>query len=170
MTSLNQRQAATKSQNDISEPGALPVALRAPSTAPGSAPTANAVDSDSEVVGKAVKRRNFSNAQKRRILAAADRCTRSGELGALLRKEGVYSSSLSTWRRQRESAELEALGANKRGPKVPANRAEVQQIAKLTREVGRLQGELDKAMLIIGVQKKLATLLGRPIDDEIGNS
>ncbi len=53
---------------------------------------------------------------------------------------------------------------------MPANRAEVQQIAKLTREVGRLQGELDKAMLVIGVQKKLATLLGRPIDDESENS
>jgi transposase len=74
------------------------------------------------------------------------------------------------WRRQRENAELDALTPNKRGPKVPANRAEVQQIARLTREVGRLQGELDKAMLVIGVQKKLATLLGRPIDDETGNS
>ena len=103
-------------------------------------------------------------------MAAADRCTRPGELGALLRKEGVYSSSLSTWRRQREAVELDALAPNKRGPKVPANRAEVQQIAKLTREVGRLQDELDKAMLVIGVQKKMATLLGRPIDDESESS
>jgi len=125
---------------------------------------------DSEVVAKLPKRRTFSNAEKRRILAVADRCTRPGELGALLRKEGVYSSSLSTWRRQRAAVELDALAPNKRGPKVPANRAEVQQIAKLIREVGRLQGELDKAMLVIGVQKKLATLLGRPIDDETENS
>ena len=117
-----------------------------------------------------VKRLHRSNADKRRILAAADRCTRPGEIGALLRKEGVYSSSLSTWRRQLEQVELDALAPNKRGPKVPANRAEVQQIAKLTREVERLKGELDKAMLVIGVQKKLATLLGRPFDDESGNS
>ena len=82
----------------------------------------------------------------------------------------MYSSSLSTWRRQREQAELEALAPAKRGPKVPANRAEVQRIAQLTREVGRLQGELDKALLVIGVQKKLATLLGRSIDDETASS
>jgi transposase-like protein len=130
----------------------------------------NALDTESEVIGKVAKRRSFSNAEKQRILAAADSCTRSGELGALLRKEGVYSSSLSTWRRQRENAELEALAANKRGPKVPANRAELQQIAKLTREIGRLQGELDKTMLIIGVQEKLAALLGRPVEDETGSS
>ena len=53
---------------------------------------------------------------------------------------------------------------------MPANRAEVQRIAQLTREVGRLQGELDKALLVIGVQKKLATLLGRSIDDETASS
>lgn len=170
MTSLDRTKAARSSLNGSSELGAVEGARRATGSAPSSAPPMNAHDIESEVVGKTAKRRTFSNAEKRRILAAADRCTRSGELGALLRKEGVYSSSLSTWRRQREDAELEAVAANKRGPKVPANRAEVQQIAKLTREVGRLQGELDKAMLIIGVQKKLAALLGRPIDEETGSS
>lgn len=170
MTSHQQTSAVRKAPNGSTDPGALEGARRATGNAPGSAPSVEAVSTDSEVVAKMVKRRSFSNAQKRRILAAADRCTRPGELGALLRKEGVYSSSLSTWRRQREDVELAALAPNKRGPKVPANRAEVQRIAKLTREVGRLQGELDKAMLVIGVQKKLATLLGRPIDDESENS
>ena len=170
MASHQQSPSVGKALNGSTDPGAAEGARRATEEAPGSAPSANAVGTDSEVVAKVVKRRSFSNAEKRRILAAADRCSRPGELGALLRKEGVYSSSLSTWRRQREEVELDALAPNKRGPKVPANRAEVQQIAKLTREVGRLQGELDKAMLVIGVQKKLATLLGRPIDDESENS
>ena len=76
-----------------------------------------------------------------------------------MRREGVYSSSLCTWRRQREAIELAALAPQKRGPKIPANRAEMLQIAQLTRERDGLQRELDKAMLVIGVQKKLATLL-----------
>ena len=76
-----------------------------------------------------------------------------------MRREGVYSSSLSTWRRQREAGELAALAPQKRGPKIPSNRAEMLQIAQLTRERDGLQRELDKAMLVIGVQKKLATLL-----------
>jgi len=105
------------------------------------------------------RRRQFSNADKRRILDAADRCTRPGEVGALMRQEGVYSSSLSTWRRQREAGDLAALAPQKRGPKIPANRAETLLIAQLTRERDGLQRELDKAMLVIGVQKKLATLL-----------
>ena len=170
MTSHQQAPAVGKALNGSADPGALEGARRATGNAPGSVPSVDAVGTDSEVVAKLPKRRTFSNAERRRILAAADRCTRPGELGALLRKEGVYSSSLSTWRRQREAVELDALLPNKRGPKVPVNRAEIQQIAKLTREIGRLQGELDKAMLVISVQKKLATLLGRPIDDESENS
>ena len=123
-------------------------------------------DSDSEVVARA-RRRHFSNADKRRILAAADRCTKPGEIGALMRREGVYSSSLSTWRRQREQADLAALAPHKRGPNVDVNRAETLHIAQLTREVARLQGQLDKALLVIDVQKKLAALLGNPIDDSV---
>jgi transposase-like protein len=105
------------------------------------------------------RRRQFSNADKRRILDAADRCTRPGEVGALMRRESVYSSSLSTWRRQREAGDLAALASQKRGPKIPANRAETLLIAQLTRERDGLQRELDKALLVIGAQKKLATLL-----------
>jgi transposase-like protein len=76
-----------------------------------------------------------------------------------MRREGVYSSSLSTWRRQREAGDLASLAPQKRGPKIPANRAETLQITQLTRERDGLQRELDKALLVIGVQKKLATLL-----------
>ena len=85
--------------------------------------------------------------------------------GALLRREGVYSSSLSTWRRQREAIELAALAPQKRGPKADPHRAEALQIAKLTRDVQRLEDQLSKARLIIDVQKKLAALMGHTLDD-----
>jgi len=149
----------------LSDPGALQGARRATEDAPGSAAPVVGPDADSEVVPHA-RRRRFSNADKRRILDAAERCTRPGEIGALMRREGVYSSSLSTWRRQREATDLAALAPQKRGPKIPANRAETLQIAQLTRERDGLKRELDKAMLVIGVQKKLATLLGTLSDDK----
>ena len=121
-------------------------------------------DVEVEVVGRA-KRRHASTSEKRRILAAADRCTQPGELGALLRHEGVYSSSLSTWRRQRDAAETAALAPQKRGPKVDPNRAEALHIAQLTRENERLKRRLDNAMLVIEVQKKLASLMGFTLDE-----
>ena len=93
------------------------------------------------------------------------RCTQPGEIGALLRREGVYSSSLSTWRRQREAADLAALAPQKRGPKPDPAAAEARQIAQLMRENERLKSQLDKARLVIEVQKKVAALLGSPIDD-----
>lgn len=102
------------------------------------------------------RRRTFTNADKRRILQAADLCTLPGEVGALMRREGVYSSSLSAWRRQREAADLAALAPQKRGPKVDAAaRIDALQIAQLTRERDKLRVELDKAQLVIEVQKKL---------------
>ena len=78
------------------------------------------------------RRRTFTNADKRRILQAADSCTKPGEIGALMRHEGVYSSSLSTWRRQREVGELAALTPQKRGPKADPARIDAQHIAQLT--------------------------------------
>ena len=114
--------------------------------------------SDSEVVPRA-RRRTFSNADKRRILQAADLCTKPGEVGALMRREGVYSSSLSTWRRQREAADLAALAPQKRGPKADPTRIDAQHIAQLTRERDHLRVELDKAQLVIEVQKKVTALL-----------
>ena len=114
--------------------------------------------SDCEVVARA-RRRHFSNADKRRILQAADRCTKPGEVGALMRREGVYSSSLSTWRRQRDAADLVALAPQKRGPKADLAKIETQHIAQITRERDHLQVQLDKAQLVIEVQKKVAALL-----------
>ncbi len=110
-------------------------------------------------------RRFFSKADKQRILQAADRCTAPGEIGALMRREGVYSSSLSTWRRQRKAAEQAALAPQKRGPKPVADRDQALQIAHLTRDNDRLKNQLDKALFVIEVQKKVAALLGHPIDD-----
>jgi len=147
-----------------SDPGASQGARRATEDAPGSAAPSPRPGTDSEVVPRA-RRRHFSNADKRRVLEAADRCTKPGEIGALMRREGVYSSLLSTWRRQREAAELVALAPLKRGPKADPHRAETLHIAQLTRERDNLKSRLDKALLVIDVQKKLAVLLGNPIDD-----
>ena len=153
-----------------SEPGASQGARRATEEAPGSAPPAMAPGSDSEVVPRAV-RRTFTNADKRRILQAADLCTKPGEVGALMRREGVYSSSLSTWRRQREAADLAALAPHKRGPKADPARVEALQIAQLTRERDKLRVELGKAQLVIEVQKKLTALLDLlATDDKRGTS
>ena len=113
---------------------------------------------DCEVVPRA-QRRKFTNADKRRILLAADRCTKPGEIGALMRLEGVYSSSLSVWRRQREAADLAALAPQQRGPKANPERLDALALAQVTRERDSLQAQLAKANLVIEVQKKVASLL-----------
>lgn len=113
---------------------------------------------DSEVVAVA-KRRRFSNADKRRIVLAADACTKPGEIGALMRREGAYSSSLATWRRQYAAGELTGTTPKKRGPKVDPARAEIDQLALVTRERDRLRVQLSNAQLVIEVQKKVAALL-----------
>jgi transposase len=143
----------------VTDPGASQGARRATEDAPGSAPSPVPPGSDSEVVPRA-RRRTFTMADKRRILQAADLCTRPGEVGALMRREGVYSSSLSTWRRQRDVADLAALAPQRRGPKVDAAaRLDALQIAQLTRERDKLRVELGKAQLVIEVQKKVGALL-----------
>lgn len=164
MTVNHHPKVAVHAVKSSSDPLASQGARRATEEASGSPPPLASSVADAEVVPHA-RRRQFSNADKRRILEAADRCTRPGEVGALMRREGVYSSSLSTWRRQREAGDLAALAPQKRGPKIPTNRAELLQIAQLTRERDGLKRELDKAMLVIGVQKKLATLLDTLNDD-----
>jgi transposase-like protein len=112
---------------------------------------------DPEVVPKA-KRRKFSAEYKVRILEEADRCTERGEIGALLRREGLYSSHLSTWRRQRDQGILSGLRPKKRGRK---GKEELEkELAKLRRENKRLQARLEEAEMIIDVQKKLSRLLG----------
>ena len=113
---------------------------------------------DPEVVPRA-KRRQFSAKYKLRILAEADQCTQRGEIGALLRREGLYSSHLTTWRKQRDRGQLEGLTPKKRGRKPDPQAAE---LARLQRENERLQARLEQAETIIEVQKKLSQMLGLP--------
>ena len=113
---------------------------------------------DPEVVVKA-RRRQFTAEYKRRILQEANACTHRGEIGALLRREGLYSSHLSTWRRQRQQGERQGLTPAKRGRKADPQAAE---IARLQREIARLTAQLERAELIVEVQKKVSQLLGLP--------
>ena len=164
MTSTFQTKAKMTAANELPDPAASQGARRATEGAVGVTRSATSVSDDMEVVGRA-KRRVFTNADKRRILTAADRCTQPGELGAMLRREGVYSSSLSTWRRQREASDMAALAPQQRGPKVDPHRAETLHIAQLTREIEKLKRRLENAMLVIDVQKKLAALMGITLDE-----
>jgi transposase-like protein len=121
---------------------------------------ADAVEApDPEVVAKP-KRRRFSAEYRLKILKQADACKAPGELGALLRREGLYSSLLSTWRRQREQGELAALQARKRGPKPKAVDPRVKELEK---QNARLQRKLKQAEMIIEVQKKVHEILGIPL-------
>lgn len=129
--------------------------------ATGAAGSAAATVPEPEVAATA-KRRQFSGAEKRRILSAADRCKKPGELGALLRKEGIYSSMLANWRKQRVRGDLSAVAAPKRGPKPDPALAQVRKNQQLERENERLRRRLAQAQEIIEVQKKLCTLLGLP--------
>jgi transposase-like protein len=122
---------------------------------------------DPEVVATA-RRRQFSGSDKRRILDAADRCAQPGDLGVLLRKEGIYSSHLNTWRKQRAAAERAALEPKQRGRKADPAQAEDRRVARLTQENDRLRRQLAQAHAIIDVQKKLCALLGLPTDGTPG--
>jgi transposase-like protein len=113
---------------------------------------------DPEVVAKP-KRRRLSAEYRLNILSQADACRAPGELGALLRREGLYSSLLSTWRRQREQGALLALRARKRGPKPKAVDPRVKELEK---QNARLQRKLKEAEMIIEVQKKCTRSWGSP--------
>jgi transposase-like protein len=106
------------------------------------------------------RRRRFTAADKLRILEEAEACTEPGEVGALLRREGIYSSYLTKWRRARDRGRLSGADGQKRGPKPSSDAALRREVAKLQRENKQLQVRLDQAETIIEVQKKLSTLLG----------
>lgn len=127
--------------------------------------TASPTPADPEVVEKA-KRRTFTAEYKLRILREVDACTANGEIGALLRREGLYSSHLTDWRRQRERGELEALTPKQRGRKAKPVDPAKTRLAQLERENARLLKRLEQAEIIIEVQKKVAALLGNPFPDE----
>jgi transposase len=122
---------------------------------------------DPEVPAKAT-RRQFSAEYRLRVLREADGCKASGDVGALLRREGLYSSHLVLWRRQREAGALSGLRSQKRGPKPKAQDPRVKQLEK---ENARLQRRLRQAETIIEIQKKVAGILGIPLKslDEDGN-
>jgi transposase-like protein len=92
-----------------------------------------------------------------------DACKEKGEIGALLRREGLYSSSIYKWREQHSRGSLEGLAAHKRGPKVDAQAGE---LARLQRENERLRKRLERAELIIDVQKKVAQMLGVSVEEQ----
>jgi len=123
---------------------------------------------DTEVEEKP-RRRKFKAAYKLKILREADQCTERGELGALLRREGLYHSHIQKWRQMRSHDELKSLTERKRGRKPKPQNPLAKENLQLKRETERLQRELKKAHIIIDVQKKISDLLGidqPPIDLE----
>lgn len=110
------------------------------------------------------KRRTFTAAYKQWVLEEAEKCREQpGGIGALLRREGLYSSHLTTWRRQQEAGQLVGLTPRKRGPK---SNLEAEEMSRLRRENGRLTRQLEKAELIIEAQKKLSEILGITLAQE----
>ena len=120
---------------------------------------------DSQVTAKA-KRRRFTAEYKRRILREADALAETGGIGEMLRREWLYTSHLSSWRRERERGELEGLAAKKRGRKGRPDKELVEENQRLAREIARLEKRLAQAETIIDVQKKVATLLGIPLKSQ----
>jgi len=117
---------------------------------------------DPEVLERPVRRR-FLAEYKLQILRQADACEESGQLGELLRREGLYSSHLSTWRQQREKGALDALTPKKRGRKPRENDPLIEENRRLQRVNLRLVERLRQAEVIIDVQKKVAEILGIPL-------
>jgi transposase len=114
---------------------------------------------DPEVEAKP-KRRKFTAAYRLRILEETDRCQNPGEIGQLLRREGLYSSHLSSWRKARRQGSLAALAPKKRGVKAKVRNPLEPKVRQLEAKVARLEAELEKAHTILDVQEKVAGLLG----------
>ena len=140
----------------------------APFPAPGGSAEARSAGADSpgagappdpEVAAKP-KRRQFTAAYRLRILEEADQCTTSGEIGQLLRREGLYSSHLSNWRKAQREGSLAALAPKKRGAKAKVRNPLEPKVRELESKVARLEKELHKAHTILEVQEKVAGLLG----------
>src|SRR5687767_6064615 len=117
---------------------------------------------DPEVRERAARRR-FTAEYKLRIVREADACAGSGELGALLRREGLYSSHLATWRRQRDAGALSALTPKKRGRPATVTAPLARRVAELERDNAKLARRLQHAETIIEIQKKISELLGIPL-------
>jgi transposase-like protein len=149
------RSGVERSETERSE--GAPEAPPRPLTLPAAQPPP-----DPEVPERPLRRR-FTAEYKLRILKEADACLgQGGEIGALLRREGLYSSHLVTWRRQREEGSLEALQAKKRGRK--EKNPQVRRIEELEKQNRKLEDRLRKANIIIEFQKKVADILGIPLE------
>ncbi|MGH8229211.1 MAG: hypothetical protein ACREU3_15135 [Steroidobacteraceae bacterium] len=109
------------------------------------------------------RRRRFSGSEKRALLAEADRRKAAGTLGAFMRERHIYSSMLSSWRKQLGAADRVALAPKRRGPKPNAS---ARQVLQLSRDNVRLRRKLERAELIIEAQKKLCVALGLPTSDD----
>jgi transposase-like protein len=112
-------------------------------------------------VSEKAKRRRFTADYKLRILRQVEQCKTPGEIGAILRREGLYSSHLTDWRRQRDAIAKKGLALQKRGPKA---KAEDPRIKELERENTRLKRRLQRAEAILEIQKKASELLGIPLN------
>ena len=115
--------------------------------------------SEVEVMAKPTRHR-YSAEYKLRILREADASTRRGEIGALLRREGLYSSNLTAWRKQREKRELEGLGQKRRGPLPKENNPLADKVKALERETARLRARAERAEGLVELQKKVSEILG----------
>jgi transposase-like protein len=118
---------------------------------------------DPEVVERPARRR-FSAEYKLRILREADGCTKTGEIGALMRREGLYSSHLTEWRRARELGELGALGPKKRGRKATRHDPLVKENERLRKEKAALERKVKQIETLLDIQKKVSELLGIPLN------
>lgn len=125
------------------------------------------VAQETEVSAKA-RRRRFSAAEKLRVLKEADACTKPGEQGALLRREGLYSSHLTEWRRARERGELDALSPKKRGRKAKGVHPLEKKVAELQRALEKTELRAKRAEALVELQKKVSELLGIQLPKEGG--
>jgi transposase-like protein len=112
-----------------------------------------------EVMAKATRRR-YTAEYKLRVLREVDDCTRHGEVGALLRREGLYSSNLTAWRKQRERGELEGLAQKRRGPLPRERNPLADKVKALERETARLRARAERAEGLVELQKKVSEILG----------
>jgi len=140
----------------VSEEGEMETAVEVPAAAP-----------ETEVLAKA-QRRRFTAEYKRRILKEADRCLRPGEIGALLRREGLYSSALTAWRALRERGELAGLAAKKRGRRVKRVDSRDRKIAAQDREIAGWKARAQRAEALVEIQKKFSEMVGIPLPENGG--
>ena len=147
-------------------------ARRATGGDPSAAKSSNFSPPDPEVTGKK-PRRKFTAKYKLRMLKKADACTEPGQLGSLLRQEGLYSSNLITWRKQRDEGLLIVMSPKKRGRKAQLKNSLAPEVVRLQKENQRLKNKLKQAELIIDAQKKISEILGiaqNHDENEGGNS